>query len=229
MADANTRPPWRRELDAYLMQGRLIAAAAMRRASRREGERVAVFVHGFLAAGPVFDPMRSHVEEQTGLATLDFTYSSMSSFASAADRLAACIAANVPSGARISLVGHSLGGLLSRWYIQEMGGAERVDRLVTLATPHQGTAAARVVPLPLVWAARPDGPVIRRLAETAHALEGVPHLAVAAGGDRMVHPVSSAASAPRARVVWLSEVGHNALLYDARTHRLVSDALATTP
>jgi triacylglycerol lipase len=226
MDEPNPRAAWRRELDAYLMQGRLVAAAALRRARRVDGEQVVVFVHGFMAAGPVFDPMRSHVETATGLTTLDFTYSPMSSFEGAASRLAACIRAHVPGKARIALVGHSLGGLLARWYVQEMGGADRVDRLVTLATPHAGTVSARVVPLPLVYAARPGGPVVRRLAATSHVFDRLPHLAVAAGGDWMVQPVSSAASAPGARVVWVAGVGHNELLYDPRTHHLVSEALA---
>ena len=42
----------------------------------------------------------------------------------------------------VMIIAHSLGGLVSRWYIEELGGEEHVSKLVTLATPHQGTYLA---------------------------------------------------------------------------------------
>ncbi|MDY6780596.1 MAG: alpha/beta fold hydrolase [Halobacteria archaeon] len=42
----------------------------------------------------------------------------------------------------VDVIAHSMGGLDSRWCIEEMGGAVHVDDLVTLGTPHQGTTAA---------------------------------------------------------------------------------------
>jgi hypothetical protein len=43
---------------------------------------------------------------------------------------------------RIHVVGHSMGGLIARYYVTRLGGDERVHTLVTLGTPHQGTYAA---------------------------------------------------------------------------------------
>ena len=40
---------------------------------------------------------------------------------------------------RVHVVGHSLGGLIARYYVQRQGGDRRVDSLVTLGTPHQGS------------------------------------------------------------------------------------------
>lgn len=207
------------------MQGRLIATGLWRRPLAPSGPRVALFVHGFLAAGPVFDPMRQRVEELHRLPTLDFTYGPVASFASTVQRLAAFVDAHVPTEARLSLVGHSLGGLLARWYVQEMGGHARVDRLVTLAAPHGGTERARMLPLPLARGLQPGGSVVRRLEQRAHRLAPIAHTVVAAGKDRMVQPVESAAFVRPGRVVWLSDVGHNELLYDPRTHRIVCEAL----
>ncbi|MFD7066470.1 lipase family alpha/beta hydrolase [Streptomyces sp. NPDC059913] len=42
----------------------------------------------------------------------------------------------------IDIVGHSLGGLIARYYVQRLGGDQRVRTLVTLGTPHSGTAVA---------------------------------------------------------------------------------------
>jgi len=40
--------------------------------------------------------------------------------------------------AQVDIVAHSMGGLATRWYLQE-GGAAQVRRVATLASPHRGT------------------------------------------------------------------------------------------
>jgi triacylglycerol lipase len=42
--------------------------------------------------------------------------------------------------------GFSMGGLIGRYYLQRLGGHERMRRLVTLATPHRGSWTARLLP-----------------------------------------------------------------------------------
>ncbi|POX57897.1 lipase [Streptomyces sp. Ru62] len=70
--------------------------------------------------------------------------------------------------ARVDIVGHSLGGLIARYYTQCLGGDLRVRTLVTLGTPHSGT---RVAPLadahPIVRQMRPGSAVIEELARPA--------------------------------------------------------------
>ncbi|WP_369177278.1 esterase/lipase family protein [Streptomyces mutabilis] len=65
---------------------------------------------------------------------------------------------------RVDVVGHSLGGLIARYYVQRLGGDLRVRTLVTLGTPHAGT---RVVPLanahPIVRQMRPGSAVLEEL------------------------------------------------------------------
>ncbi|MGX1511685.1 esterase/lipase family protein [Streptomyces collinus] len=65
---------------------------------------------------------------------------------------------------RVDVVGHSLGGLIARYYVQRLGGDLRVRTLVTLGAPHAGT---KVVPLanahPIVRQMRPGSAVIEEL------------------------------------------------------------------
>ena len=42
-------------------------------------------------------------------------------------------------GKRLHIVAHSLGGLVSRWFVEQEGGNEIVQHLVTAGTPHRGT------------------------------------------------------------------------------------------
>ena len=214
-----------REGRALAIQARLIFAGARRQACElRACERVAVFVHGFMAAGAVFDPMRAHVERRTGLPTVDFTYQPLATFEGIVEQFGAHVDRFVPRGAKVSLVGHSLGGVVARWWLQEQGGAERADRVVTLATPHAGTQSALRWPGSIAAALRPGSAVLRRLA-AGRARAAVPHVAIVAGADRMCTPPSSAAALEGAEVHWLDDLGHNALLYDARVHELVTRAI----
>ena len=69
---------------------------------------------------------------------------------------------------RIHVIGHSLGGLITRYYVQRLGGDSRIHTLVTLGTPHQGTQLAKAAPLlPLVRQLAPGSTVIQELAEPA--------------------------------------------------------------
>src|SRR6478609_9109214 len=69
---------------------------------------------------------------------------------------------------RIHIVGHSLGGLIARYYIQRMDGHRRVHTCVTLGSPHQGTVLARIgMAVPLVRQLAPDSDLIAELATPA--------------------------------------------------------------
>ncbi|MYV93292.1 alpha/beta fold hydrolase [Streptomyces sp. SID1034] len=46
--------------------------------------------------------------------------------------------------AEVDIVGHSLGGLIARYYVQRLAGDRRVRTLVTLGTPHSGTRSAQL-------------------------------------------------------------------------------------
>ncbi|MET9431675.1 MULTISPECIES: alpha/beta fold hydrolase [unclassified Streptomyces] len=68
----------------------------------------------------------------------------------------------------VDVVGHSLGGLIARYYVQRLGGDRRVRTLVTLGTPHGGTTFAPLAGAhPLVRQMRPGSSVLRELSEPA--------------------------------------------------------------
>ena len=45
-------------------------------------------------------------------------------------------------GGKVNLVAHSMGGLDARWWVGRLGGEAKVASLVTIGTPHRGTAVA---------------------------------------------------------------------------------------
>ncbi|MET9646574.1 esterase/lipase family protein [Streptomyces syringium] len=115
---------------------------------------------------------------------------------------------------RIDIVGHSLGGLIARYYIQRLGGDTRVRTLVTLGTPHRGTTVAPLMSAhPLVRQMRPDSEVIAELSRPAPDC-GTQFIAFWSDLDQIMVPVETARiDHPdlSARNVRVSGVGHLAL------------------
>lgn len=211
----------RRETGAALKQGHLIATA--RRPKSPPSPRHAVFVHGFMAHGRVFAPLREHVEQQTGHTTSEVSYHPLERFEVVAERVARALEEGATHGP-VTAVGHSLGGLLLRWAIQELGAAAHVEQLITLATPHAGTDAAKVGIVPLAKAIAPGSAVLSQLEASRDRAAHIEKVALVAERDRMIVPPASAAL-PGAEVHWLEGVGHNEMLFHPDVFAKVTETL----
>ncbi|MEO5745799.1 MAG: alpha/beta fold hydrolase [Terracoccus sp.] len=65
---------------------------------------------------------------------------------------------------RIHVIGHSMGGLIARYYVTRLGGDEHVHTLVTLGTPHQGSYLAYLWNNSLTRQLRPGSALLTELA-----------------------------------------------------------------
>ena len=66
-----------------------------------------------------------------------------------------------------------MGGIISRYFVQKLGGAERVTTLCTLAAPHQGTLFGFCWPSLGAKQMRPGSEFLKSLAESEDVLDGV--------------------------------------------------------
>lgn len=121
------------------------------------------------------------------------------------------------SGAdRCHIVGHSLGGIVARYYVQELGGAEMVATVATLGSPHRGTLAAYLAPGRAVAQLRPGSELLARLDDRARP-NGVRWIAYYADLDATIVPAVSAKlvhPAFAATNVRVRDAGHLSLLSD---------------
>lgn len=111
---------------------------------------------------------------------------------------------------RVHLVGHSLGGLLIRWYVQELDGADKVATAITVASPHDGTWAALAGMGRTARQLRPGSTVVRQLARPVRPNE-VRWIAYYSNLDLLVQPGSSAMirhADLRATNVLVKDLGH---------------------
>lgn len=122
---------------------------------------------------------------------------------------------------RVVLVGHSMGGLVSRAYLRRFGAA-RVARLITLGTPHSGT---RLASFGLGRNARQMEVGNAWLAELNAAPLPVPVTAVWSAHDTIVAP-QDAARLPGAREIALGGLGHLAMAFSPRILAILLAELA---
>ncbi|MGW0628699.1 esterase/lipase family protein [Streptomyces sp. NPDC002758] len=130
-----------------------------------------VLLHGFIDNRSTFVLLRRNLAQHGGQRVESLNYSPLTcDIRTAAELLGRhieeiCARTGSP---QIDVVGHSLGGLIARYYVQRLGGDLRVRTLVTLGTPHSGT---RVAPLadahPIVRQMRPGSEVVEELARPA--------------------------------------------------------------
>jgi triacylglycerol lipase len=177
----------------------------------RHDDDVVVLVHGFLASAGVFRPLRRRLESETGARVASFTHAPGARIHRIADALSRIID-RIPHGARIHLVGHSLGGIVARYYVQELGGHARVAQTISLAAPFGGASVASRLPLLVGRDLHPGSALLARLRHRA-AEHGVPHLSIAGTHDRIVAH-EDALAFPQGERMSLSGRGHNTLLFD---------------
>jgi pimeloyl-ACP methyl ester carboxylesterase len=192
--------------------------------SSRARAGLTVFVHGYLATGGVLKPMGEYLGRQ-GLAArqVHFTFSPTGSLASHARRLDELVSRARRDDGPVHIVGHSLGGLVARYYRQVLGRS--VDRLVCIATPHRGVPkAAAFRALPLVDELAPGSSTLALLEATRARLQHTEVTCVIPTHDTLVPPEESAQLAG-ARHVFVHGVGHLAVLFERETWEHVASAL----
>lgn len=184
-----------------------------------QDEHVVVLLHGLFASAGVLRPMRAYIERETGMPTASFSYRPGAGVRVLAERLAALID-RLPRTASVHLVGHSMGGLVARYFVQTMPEAHRVVQTISLASPFRGTAQARWLPMGIGRDVTIGSETLRFLAETAQATP-VPHTSFVAMLDTVVTPPESAVFF-HGDAIELPGLGHNALLYDPDVHQMVA-------
>ena len=120
---------------------------------------------------------------------------------------------------RVTLIGHSLGGLVARYCLRRYP-PHGVRRLITLGTPHQGTIAARFGPH--TRALQPDSPLMKRLNAADHVPDQFDVIAIASAADALIVP-SANAEYRGAFNISIRGIGHNALLFSSRVFALIEE------
>ncbi|HEY9666344.1 MAG TPA: alpha/beta fold hydrolase, partial [Coleofasciculaceae cyanobacterium] len=126
----------------------------------------------------------------------------------------------------IDIVGFSMGGIVSRYYIQRLGGIERVKRFISISAPNYGTLAGY-----LSWRLgcvqmRPDSEFLRDLNRDAVAiLERLNFTVIWTPYDLIIVPPNSS-QMPVGNEVIIPIGLHSWMLTDERCLKAVVTALS---
>lgn len=192
-----------------------------------------ILVHGIIDNHSVFAVLRRGLSKRGFGRLITLNYSPLTDDARrVAERLKTLVdsVCRETGYDRVHIVGHSLGGLVARYYIQKMDGDKRVHTLVTLGSPHSGTLTAKIVPkkISITSQMRPDSEMMKDLAAPAKGCR-TRMIAIWSDLDQVIIPQKNARIVHpdiNARNVFVKGVGHNSLPVNGRVVHQISTALA---
>jgi pimeloyl-ACP methyl ester carboxylesterase len=211
-----------RELGAYVLHGAQ-GLLARPRAPAPVAPTVLV-IHGHGGSGAAFYCLERSLEKAGHRGIAAFEYGVHGTIDGVAADLARFARERLGPDP-VHVVAHSMGGIIARVWLAELGGRAHARSLVTLSSPHGGLAPIPGAGLvPLVRELTAGSPLLRRLDGTTGALADLPCLAVVSRRDHFVRPWERAGFGA-ARLVPVDHAGHVGVLYSRRVHRLVAEHL----
>lgn len=190
--------------------------------------RPVVLIHGYGSNRSCLLPLEAYLRAVGFDRVYPFNFTSGAGVEQSASALAAFVD-EVRDGCRVGrgtvdLVAYSLGGLVARFYLQELGGHRRVDQCITLATPHHGTYSSYWAPTAVGRQLRPDSGFLGRLAAPGRRAAGVRYLSLWAEQDLVILPREHAVY-EQGDDACIRGVGHMGILVHPATLRLVTERL----
>jgi pimeloyl-ACP methyl ester carboxylesterase len=125
---------------------------------------------------------------------------------------------------RVHLVGHSMGGILARCYLQRQENTPYVVSCVTIGSPHLGSKLALFAVSKLGRALLPGSPMLAQLNATP-LQAGIPLTAICSLDDNIIVPAQNA-RLDGADNIELAGMGHTAMLFSRQVANAVVTALA---
>lgn len=190
-----------------------------------------IMVHGVIDNHSIFTVLRRSLSRRGFGRVISLNYSPLTDDIRRVSRRLAMLVESVcreTGYERVHIVGHSMGGVIARHYVQCLDGDARVHTLVTLGSPHMGSAYAKVLPHSLARQLRPESDFIQELNQPAPGCRTrmiavwseLDQVIVPQRNARIVHPDLNS------RNVFIRGVGHMSLPVDGRVVHEICTALS---
>lgn len=210
-----------REAQAMLVQARFLGVDLAQDGHLQGGIHV-FMVHGLYASAGVFRPMRLAIERELGVGVSAMSYFPGPGIVELTSQLARRLR-KLPPTLPVVLVGHSLGGLVARKYVQEFDEQGRVVQTISLAAPFNGTHRHQLVVGQAGRDLVPGARCLEPLREGSPTNHAVPHLSLVAGDDQLV---LGAAYPNYGSCQVIEDVGHNGILFHPQAITAVVEQVA---
>jgi len=126
---------------------------------------------------------------------------------------------------QLDIVAHSLGGIVARYYIERLSGGRKIQRLVTIGTPHAGTRMGHFgIGIPAARDLR-GGSVL--LTDLGPVRPGSVYTSIWSRSDAVVQPPESASIVPAGTDEVFDDLGHLSLVLSPRVVAVIDARLRT--
>jgi triacylglycerol lipase len=125
----------------------------------------------------------------------------------------------------IDLLGFSMGGLVTRYYLQRLGGIDRVQRYISISAPHNGTIAAYFSMRPGCIQMRPDSALIADLNRDVDRLDCLNFTSLWTPYDLIILPPTSSQLGIGTEIS-IPALTHPLMVADPRTFNAIVEALS---
>ena len=178
--------------------------------------RPVVYLHGTAVKAGSLAPMRLYMAAQGHGAGHVFEFESSSDFDGAAQGLADKLDRIVGQGSlgadeQLTLIGHSLGGLIIRSYLQLHPARHPVGQVFLLATPNYGTHLAHYFPTEVTQMMLPGSAFLAELNDGRHREDGIRYVSMYGDRDLLVLPRESMHLEGSRQMVFKG-LGHNKMV-----------------
>ncbi|MDR1190421.1 MAG: hypothetical protein LBK60_01985 [Verrucomicrobiales bacterium] len=134
------------------------------------------------------------------------------------------IASSLPAAGKFDLIGFSMGGLITRYWLQKLDRQRRVEHYLSIAAPHHGTLTAYCLPLPAARQMRYRSEFLRDLDADADILPNIKTAVLWTPLDLMIIPATSA-RLPGAREYKIPVPAHQLMVTSEKVFRVVERVL----
>lgn len=126
---------------------------------------------------------------------------------------------------KIDLLGFSMGGIIGRYYLQRLGGNHRVQRFITLSSPHNGTWTGYLRSNLGASQMRPHSTFLNDLNSTLNDLTRVEFISLWTPFDLMILPADSSQLAV-GKMIKLPVLSHPQMVTDERVLSTIAELLS---
>lgn len=192
----------------------------------QNNKKIVVLVHGIFDTGKVFNKMITALKK-SGFTTLTPNLTPNNGNVGLDDlamQLNNYIETNIPESTMFDLIGFSIGGLISRYYLQKLDGLKRVKRFIAISAPHYGSLLAWFVPNMGCKQMRPNSDFINGLNGDILELEKVNVVSIWTPLDLCIIPPSSS-RIPVGKEIKLNVICHPLMLTNKKSIETVLSEL----
>ena len=195
--------------------------------SKNQQRNSVLLIHGIDDTGAIFNKMVAYLKQLGwSVYTLDLVPSNGEvGLDVLAQQIADYVVKTFSPEQPIDLLGFSMGGIVSRYYIQRLGGINRVQRFITISSPHHGTVTAYASPRHGCLQMRRNSEFIQDLNTDAVMLGQLNFTSIWTPYDLMIIPASSS-QMPLGKEVVVPVALHSWMLTDYRSLAAVASALS---